>query len=54
MSDINEHAILLPVNQLYQLFGESKFTLRVFIDLSKAFDTVLTKSLTHLGLKGAT
>ena len=30
-SHINEHAILqLPVNQIYQLFDESKFTVGIF------------------------
>ena len=50
-----EHAILLLVNQLYQLFNESKFMLGVLIDLSKAFDTVdqkiLTKELELNGIK---
>ena len=51
-----EHTILLLVNQLYQSFDENKFTLVVFIDLSKAFDTVdhkiLTKKLELYGIKG--
>ena len=54
-SHSTEHAILLLVNQLYQSFDESKFTLGIFIDLSKAFDTVdhkiLTKKLKLYGIK---
>ena len=50
-----EHAILLLINQLYQSFDESKFTLGIFNDLSKAFDTVdhkiLTKKLELCGIK---
>ena len=51
-----EHAMLLLVNQLYQSFDENKFTLGIFIDLSKTFDTVdhkiLTKRLELYGIKG--
>ena len=54
-SHSTEHVILLLVNQLYQSFDESKFTLGIFIDLSKAFDTVdpkiLTKKLELYGIK---
>ena len=54
-SHSTEHAILLLVNQLCQSFDESKFTLGIFIDLSKAFDTVdhkiLTKKLELYGIK---
>ena len=41
-----EHAILLLANQLYQSFDESKFTLGIFVDLSKVLDTVDHKILT--------
>ena len=55
-SHSTEHAILLLVNQLYQLFDENKFTLGIFIDLSKAFDTVdhkiLTKKIELYRIKG--
>ena len=39
-SHSTDHAILLLVNQLYQSRDESKFTLGIFIDLSKALGTV--------------
>ena len=55
-SHSTEHAILLLVNQLYQSFDESNFTLGIFIDPSKAFDTVdhkiLTKKLELYRIKG--
>ena len=45
-SHSTDHAILLLVNQLYQSRDESKFTLGIFIDLSKALGTVDHKILT--------
>ena len=55
-SHSTQHAILILVNQLYQSFDENKFTLGIFIDLGKAFDTVdhkiLTKKLELYGIKG--
>ena len=54
-SHSTEHAIQLLENQLYQFFDENKLTLGIFIDLSKAFDTVdhkiLTKKLELYGIK---
>ena len=35
-----EHAIVKLVDQIYESFEKDHYTLRVFIDLSKAFDTV--------------
>ena len=53
-----EYAILLLVNQLYQSFNKSKFTLGILIDLSKTFDKVdrkaLIKSLRYMVLRVAT
>ena len=34
------HAIIELINVIYDSFNQNKYTLRVFIDLSKAFDTV--------------
>ena len=35
-----EHAILELVNQITEAFSQGKHTLGIFLDLSKAFDTV--------------
>ena len=35
-----EHAIVKLVDQIYESFEKDHYTLGVFIDLSKAFDTV--------------
>ena len=51
-----EHAIVKLANQIYESFKRNHYTLGVFIDLSKAFDTinhsVLTKKLQMCGVRG--
>ena len=51
-----EHAILQLVEQINQSFEKNEFTLGVFVDLSKAFDTVdhqiLLKKLEYYGIAG--
>ena len=53
-----DHAILQLVDQIHQSFEENRYTLGVFIDLSKAFDTVdhdiLLKKLQFYGIDGIT
>ena len=52
----NDHAIVQLLDRIYENFEENKCALRVFIDLSKAFDTVDHKILLSIleiyGIKG--
>ena len=51
-----EHAILYLVEKINQSFEKNEFTLRMFVDLSKGFDTVdhqiLLKILEYYGIAG--
>ena len=52
-----EHAIAQLVDQIYELFENHNYTVGIFVDLSKAFDTVdhtiLLKKLEIFGVTGA-
>ena len=53
-----ENAILKFCEQIYQSFTNNEYLIGVFIDLSKAFDTVdhgiLIEKLKHYGIKNST
>ena len=53
-----DHAIIQLVEQIYENFEENKYTLGVFIDLAKAFDTadhkILLRKIEIYGIGGTT
>ena len=55
-SNSTEHVVIQLISQILNAFNENKYTLGVFIDLSKAFDTadydILLKKLGMCGIKG--
>ena len=58
LNNSTEHAILQLVNGFSSSFERGEYTSEIFIDLSKAFDTVdleiLISKLEHYGIKGKT
>ena len=58
LNNSTEHAILQLVNDISNSFERGQYTLEIFIDLSKAFDTVdheiLISNLEYYGIKGKT
>ena len=54
-SNSTEHAVMQLISKILDAFNENKYTLSIFIDLSKAFDTedhdILLKKLDMYGIK---
>ena len=55
LNNSTKHVILQLVNDISSSFERGEYTLRIFIDLSKTFDTVdheiLISKLDHYGIK---
>ena len=58
LNNSTEHAILQLVNDISSSFERGEYTLGIFVDLSKAFDTIdheiLTSKLEYCGIKAKT
>ena len=55
-SNSTKHAVIHLISQILDAFNENKYTLDIFVDLSKAFDTIdhniLLRKLDMYGVKG--